>query len=144
MSLWATPFQLEGLLVLCAHVVTWFYYADRVWNMSDMPPSEIADIRQQFSSSNIVSRPAVLRANRLWRCVLREAMLGVTLWALARNYFHGHQSWVVAMFFLASTVVAIEVLRRFNRRRYRQDLRFCRQALSASVQQSAEHREAVA
>jgi hypothetical protein len=122
----------EEFLILVVHISMWFYCANVVWNMSNMPPSEISDIRSRYFSLNITRRPLVLSANLLWRRLLREASLLLCFWALTSNYFHGHKSWVVAIVFLGVATLGVEVLNQFNRRRYRQDLDFCDRVLQTS------------
>ena len=123
---------IDGLLVLGAHVLAWFYCAQSMWDMSDMPSVQLADIRQQFASSD-VSKPLVLVANTWWRRLLRECSLVFCFWALVSNYIQGHKSFGVAATFLVVAILGVEVFSRFNRRRYRHNLNVCDQTYRAQA-----------
>ena len=123
---------IDGLFVLGAHVVAWLYCAQSLWNMGDMPPSELADIRLKFHSSEI-SKPLILVANTWWRRLLREGALVFCFWALVSNYIQDHKSLGVAVTFLGVAILGVEAFSRFNRRRYRHNLYVCDQTYKAQA-----------
>jgi hypothetical protein len=117
-------------LVLIMHILFWVSYLGKVWNVSDFPPGELEDVARKFNRADPPYRPLVIGANAWWRSLLRAGCFTIACLAMVSNYLNGHRSLIVATVFLALFLLTIEIVRWFNKYRYRVNLFFCERAMT--------------
>ena len=127
-------FSVEQIVITFLHFVAWLLFLGDVWNTTGMPPSKLADIRQDFAGAPKIATPKALNAASLPRSLLRSLLFSVAPCALMMNYFSGHRSLYVAIAFLVLWIFTTQILVAVSQNRIENDFRFCQSALKSFPQ----------
>ncbi|MBP7060491.1 MAG: hypothetical protein KBA91_00750 [Candidatus Moranbacteria bacterium] len=122
-------FRDPGLIfVLAVHVLVALFWSGKLWDVSNVPMSEMLDIERLFRGKPSLVQPAVIRSNRLWRRLLRLGLFLVFIGLLLKNYLVSHHSGLTAFVFLGLTILCVEMRIRWYRRSLRENLKYCQRA----------------